>query len=115
LVAQLALPDGCGRNPAMIVAPAVAPLMENAADAIQARIAVYTGALDPYAPLEHVDAFSGEMTAARARWQLTVFSEAYHAFTDAGAANIPVPGVAYDPVAHHTSWTGTLPVPSAML
>jgi dienelactone hydrolase len=77
------------------------------AGAVKAHVAVYTGALDPYAPREHVEALRDEMVAAGARWQITVFGEACHAFTDPNAAATPLSGLAYDPLADRISWAGT--------
>jgi dienelactone hydrolase len=78
--------------------------------AIRGLFAVYTGAKDPYAPAEHVTALQKEMTAAGARFQMTVFSDACHAFTDPNAAASAMgrEGIAYDPIADHVSWAGTV-------
>jgi dienelactone hydrolase len=77
---------------------------------VQGVVAIYTGAKDPYAPAEHVTALQQEMTAAGARLQTMVFSDACHAFTDpnAGAIAIGRNGIAYDPIADHVSWAGTV-------
>jgi dienelactone hydrolase len=76
--------------------------------AVRAHVAVYTGGKDPYAPVEQVEAFRQEMLAAGARWDITTFSEALHAFTDPTADSSFVPGLAYDERAHKVSWAGTL-------
>jgi len=76
--------------------------------AIKGIVAVYTGAKDPYAPTKDVEAFRQEMIAARARWQLTVFGDAEHGFTDPDAAKLNRPGVAYNALAERISWAGTL-------
>jgi dienelactone hydrolase len=77
---------------------------------LRARAVAYTGAKDPYAPAEHVTALQQEMTAAGARFQLTVFSDACHAFTDPNAAASAMGrvGIAYDPIADRVSWAGTV-------
>jgi dienelactone hydrolase len=85
------------------------------AGAVKALVAVYTGAKDPYAPREHVDALRDEMIGAGARWQITVFGEAYHAFTDQDAAAAALSGVAYDPLADRVSWAGTEALLDALL
>jgi dienelactone hydrolase len=74
---------------------------------VKARIAVYTGAKDPYVPRQDVTAFRDEMIAAGARWQITEFGEAHHSFTDPGAGSSGTPGVAYDRLADSISWAGT--------
>ncbi len=74
---------------------------------VKAQIAVYTGAQDLYVPREIVSAFQDEMLAAGARWQITVFGEVGHSFTDPDAAESGLPGLAYDPLAAQLSWAGT--------
>jgi Dienelactone hydrolase and related enzymes len=76
--------------------------------AVKAHIAVYTGAKDPYAPLEHVDVLVAEMAAAGAVLDVTVFGNALHAFTDKDEGSHDVPGTAYDAVADSVSWAGTI-------
>lgn len=82
---------------------------------IRGHVTVYTGDRDPYVPREHVDAFCNEMHFAEARWQITVFGGAYHAFTDPEADASSVPGVRYDALADRLSWTGTLTLLEAAL
>ena len=74
---------------------------------IKAEIAVYSGARDPFVPREVVTAFQDEMLAARARWQITVYGEAYHSFTDPDASALGLEGLAYDPLAEKLSWNAT--------
>lgn len=82
--------------------------------AVKGQVAVYTGGLDPHAPRGHVDAFRDEMIAAGARWHITEFGNAYHAFTDPGAAT-PATGRAYDRLSDDVSWSGTLALLRAVL
>jgi dienelactone hydrolase len=74
----------------------------------RAHIAVYTGGKDPYAPPEDVEALRQEMMAVGVRTDITVFSDAYHSFTNPEKASSGVQGLAYDAVAHRVSWAGTL-------
>lgn len=76
-------------------------------DAVKAYIAIYTGAKDPHVPVEHVARFREEMVNADARWQITEFGEAYHAFTDREASS-PERGRQYNRLADRISWHGTL-------
>lgn len=76
--------------------------------AISAQVAAYCGGADPYAPTEAIEALRGELTAAGARHQITVFSGAQHAFTDPEAGKMGREGIAYDPLADRVSWAGTL-------
>ena len=75
---------------------------------VKAHVAAYCGARDPYAPMEHIDALRGELTAAGASHTITIFSDAEHGFTDPDAAKIGRPGIAYNAIAAKTSWAGTL-------
>ncbi len=76
--------------------------------AIQGQVAIYTGAKDPYAPADHVEALRRELTDAGAHFQIMVFNDAFHAFTDPHADGMGRPGIAYDPMADRVSWAGTL-------
>jgi dienelactone hydrolase len=76
--------------------------------AVRGQIAIYTGAKDPYAPAEHVRALQEEMTAAGAHFQVTVFSDACHSFTDPSASAMGMDGIAYDAIADRVSWGGAL-------
>jgi dienelactone hydrolase len=62
----------------------------NPADArnIRAPVLVLHGADDPAVPKTQVDAFTAEMTAAKADWQLVSYGGAVHSFTDPDA-NVP--------------------------
>lgn len=76
--------------------------------ALCGQVAAYCGGADPYAPPEAVEALRGELGAAGASHQITVFSGAQHAFTDPEAGKMNREGIAYDPVADRVSWAGTL-------
>jgi dienelactone hydrolase len=72
---------------------------------IKAKVLAITGALDPYAPLEHVQAFQQEMAATEADWHLTIYGQGWHAFTDPDVERIhKVPGVVYDERLDKLSW-----------
>lgn len=83
--------------------------------AIKGLVSVWTGAKDPYAPSEDVDALRQELEAAGARWQVTVFSDAEHGFTDPHAGTMGRPGISYNALADRTSWAGTLALLEAVL
>ena len=74
---------------------------------IKARVVAWCAGKDPYAPLEHVDAFRSEMAASQTAHQITVFSDAQHSFSDPDHHGLQ-PGIAYDAVADAVSWAGTL-------
>ncbi|WP_232495962.1 dienelactone hydrolase family protein [Novosphingobium kaempferiae] len=77
------------------------------AGAVGARVAVWTGGRDPYAPRADLDALRSEFDAAGADYSVMEFSQARHAFTDPDHDGI-AEGIAYDPVAHRIAWSGTL-------
>jgi dienelactone hydrolase len=60
---------------------------------VKAKILVCHGALDPHVPMAHVDAFTQEMNAARADWQVILYGGAMHGFTHETGPTVP--GVAY--------------------
>lgn len=73
------------------------------AGAVQAKILVCHGALDPHVPIAHVNAFVQEMNEAGADWQLVVYGGAMHGFThQTGPA---IAGVAYHALADARSAT----------
>ena len=74
---------------------------------IKADIAVWSGGRDPYAPSTDLDMLRCELDAAQARYQITLFSHAQHAFTDPDHDGMGE-GIAYDPAAHRIAWAGTL-------
>jgi dienelactone hydrolase len=62
--------------------------------AVQAKILVCHGAIDPHVPMSHVNAFAEEMIRAGADWQLIIYGNAMHGFTHETATGNQ-PGVAY--------------------
>jgi len=74
---------------------------------INGEVAVYAGALDPYAPPAQTEGLAAEMQAAGASHAITVFSTALHSFTDT-THKVHIPGTGYHPIAHKVSWAGTL-------
>jgi dienelactone hydrolase len=73
---------------------------------VRARILVSHGGADPHVPPADVAAFTTEMLAAGADWQLHVHPGAQHGFTHRQLAGVPspIPGVAYDEAADHRSF-----------
>jgi dienelactone hydrolase len=76
--------------------------------AIAAKIAAYTGAMDPLVPPEDIATFQAEMAVANADWQLTVYGKAWHSFTNIGVKDSPDPRMDYDPEADADSWASAL-------
>lgn len=75
--------------------------------AVKARVLVFTGADDPFVPLEQVQAFEREMVAANAMYELVSYSGVKHSFTNPAADdfgqrfNMPL---AYNVQADAASW-----------
>ena len=72
---------------------------------IKAALLVVHGAPDPVVPKSDRDAFENEMNAAGAKWQMVVFSDVLHAYTDEG---VDVPTIAkYDEPASRQTYALT--------
>lgn len=70
-------------------------------------VAAYCGLVDPYAPIDTIDALRNELTAAEAEFHIVEFANVAHSFTNPDAHG-ETPGIAYDAVADAVSWAGTL-------
>jgi dienelactone hydrolase len=77
------------------------------AGAVHARVLVCHGAADPHVPMSDVLAFTDEMNAAEADWQLVVYGRAMHGFTHKHAVPGAAAGVAYDATADERSFAAT--------
>ena len=71
---------------------------------IKARILVCHGADDPVVTKEQVSAFQDEMRAARVDWQMIIYANAVHSFTNPDSVNEPSKGIAYNKTADMRSW-----------
>jgi dienelactone hydrolase len=70
---------------------------------IKGKVLALHGHDDPMNPVEQVIAFEQEMTAARADWQMHVYGNTMHAFTNP-VANNPDFGTVFQPDADRRSW-----------
>lgn len=75
----------------------------NTVDKIKAKILVLHGWSDPMAPPTDVVALGGELTEAKADWQLHGYGNTMHAFTNP-IADDPDFGTVYDAGAERRSW-----------
>lgn len=75
-------------------------------DAVRPAILVCTGAADPFVTREQRIEFEDEMTHARADWQLNIYANAMHGFTERSLTKHSAqrPGSGYDEAADHRSW-----------
>ena len=76
-------------------------------DGVKSKVLVLHGERDPMVPLEMVDEFQKEMTAASIDWQLHSYGGTYHAFTNPDA-NDPALGTQYNEDADKRSWSSML-------
>lgn len=74
---------------------------------VKSKVLVLHGERDPMVPLEMVDEFQKEMTAASIDWQLHSYGGTYHAFTNPDA-NDPTLGTQYNEDADKRSWSSML-------
>ncbi len=74
------------------------------AGTLRASILVLHGAADPHVPQEEVNAFKAEMAQAGADWQMVVYGDAVHAFTNPSAGTDASSGAAYNRKAAQRSW-----------
>jgi dienelactone hydrolase len=71
---------------------------------IKAKVLVCHGADDPYVKPEQVLAFQNEMRAGRVDWQMIIYGNAVHSFTNPDSGNDPSTGAAYNEKADRRSW-----------
>lgn len=79
-----------------------------ASGTIKAHVMAFCGALDPYAPLRHIEGLRAELEAAQSQHTITIFGNAAHSFTDVSAGDDPSRGIAYHALSDRLSWAGTL-------
>ena len=70
----------------------------------EARILILHGAEDPLVPDGQVRTCTRRLTELDADWQLIAYGGAVHSFTNPGADQHGIDGVAYDETAHRRSW-----------
>lgn len=81
---------------------------EPAPSGFKPKVLVCLGADDPTIPAEQRAAFEDEMRAAGADWQIHLYGDAVHGFTNPRAAELGFPGVAYDARADARSWRAVI-------
>jgi dienelactone hydrolase len=68
------------------------------------KILVCTGADDPFATPAQRATFEEEMKGAGANWQMSIYGNTRHGFTNRQADSMKAPGVAYSELADTRSW-----------
>jgi dienelactone hydrolase len=71
---------------------------------IKGRVLVLTGANDAFIPAAQRDAFAKEMADAKVNWEMDVYSDAVHAFTNPKAGTHGNPNIQYNKEADERSF-----------
>ncbi|MBK7140615.1 MAG: dienelactone hydrolase family protein [bacterium] len=79
------------------------PTPSNAAN-IKTKVLVCHGVIDPYVPIEQVNAFVAEMDSAKVDYQLVMYANAVHGFTNPNNGTDNAKGAAYNELADKRSW-----------
>ncbi|MGF1639524.1 MAG: dienelactone hydrolase family protein [Rhodospirillales bacterium] len=72
------------------------------------RVLVAHGRDDPFIPRERIAGFQDSLDRAGAEWEMTIYSGAQHSFTNPGAGDHGMKGVAYDAAADARSWSAMM-------
>jgi dienelactone hydrolase len=75
---------------------------------VRPKILTCIGAKDPIIPADQRQAFENEMTAAGVDWQMNVYGEAGHSFTNPGVGGLGMPGFEYHAETDRRSWAAML-------
>jgi dienelactone hydrolase len=75
---------------------------------VRARVLVLTGATDPFVPKEQVEAFTQEMKAAGAKFQVITYPGVKHGFTNPDAGKAGMDALEYNAEADKKSWAAML-------
>lgn len=71
---------------------------------VKAKVLACTGGDDALVPIEQVNAFQAEMTAAGADWQVITYGGVKHNFSDPDTARLGNPALEYHRLADERSW-----------
>ncbi|MFN8674725.1 MAG: dienelactone hydrolase family protein [Candidatus Sericytochromatia bacterium] len=71
---------------------------------IKGKVLVLHGADDPYVPQKDIEAFQNEMRNNKIDWQMVLYGDAVHAFTNKNTGNNKASGAAYNKLADERSW-----------
>lgn len=71
---------------------------------IKGQVIVFHGAVDPYVPADEVAAFKKEMDDSKVPYELVMYANTVHSFTEKAAGNDITKGAAYNETADKRSW-----------
>jgi dienelactone hydrolase len=72
---------------------------------IKGKLLLCTGADDPMIPMEKVEKFQDALRKAKANFQINIYCDAKHAFTNPEADSHHIDGIAYNAQADQRSWS----------
>ncbi len=73
-------------------------------DNIKAKILICHGGADPMVSPQVLAGFEAEMRETKSNYQINIYSDALHAFTNPEADSHHLPGIGYNEQADHRSW-----------
>jgi dienelactone hydrolase len=71
---------------------------------IRGSVLICTGADDPMVPPDKVNAFGDQLRAAKVNYEINIYGNAVHGFTNPGADARNIPGIMYNQKADKRSW-----------
>ncbi|HZZ44432.1 MAG TPA: dienelactone hydrolase family protein [Tepidisphaeraceae bacterium] len=71
---------------------------------VKAKVLALTGGADPTEPPDKIEEFAREMSDAKVDWQINVYHDAKHAFTNPKADSFNLPMIGYNKEADVRSW-----------
>lgn len=71
---------------------------------IRARVLICQGANDTFTSPQDMQAFENEMRQNHVDWEMNLYGNAVHSFTNPGADKHGIPGIAYNAEADRRSW-----------
>lgn len=80
------------------------PATPEQASKINTRVLVAHGDADSFIPAERITAFTKALSDANVDWEMNVYSNAMHGFTNPAAGNYGIEALAYDEKADKRSW-----------
>ena len=80
------------------------PASTEQATKIKARVLVAHGDADGFIPSDRITAFKKALSDAGVDWEMNIYANAVHGFTNPDAAAFGLDGLAYDEKADRRSW-----------
>lgn len=84
------------------------PPAPDSVTSIAPRVLIAHGRDDQFIPAERIDAFQKGLDRAEADWEMTIYSDTRHGFTNPDAGSFGIENLAYNETADRRSWTAML-------